>query len=82
MRLELPLDDDRTIVQLQVDLLHALRPEVDKQHLSLADLGDLETLVDRIRAEAIAVSSPIAFPAIVGAWCRRNATIGAACPAA
>jgi ubiquinone/menaquinone biosynthesis C-methylase UbiE len=73
MRLEMPLALDASVVQLQVDLLRTIHPAANEHHVSLTDLGDLDTLVDRIRAEAAAVHSPIACPALVSAWSRKLA---------
>jgi ubiquinone/menaquinone biosynthesis C-methylase UbiE len=73
MHLEMPLAGDSTIVQLQADLLRTIRSAADEHNVSLTDLGDLDTLVDRIHAEAMAANSPIAFPAIVSAWSRKTA---------
>jgi protein-L-isoaspartate O-methyltransferase len=71
MRLEVPLALDTSVVRLQVDLLRAIRSAADAHDVSLTDLGDLGTLVDRIHAEALAAHSPIACPALVSAWSRK-----------
>jgi SAM-dependent methyltransferase len=72
MHLEMPLGGDSSVVQLQVDLLRTIRSAADEHHVSLTDLGDLNTLVDRIHAEGMAANSAIACPAIVSAWCRKT----------
>jgi hypothetical protein len=71
MRLEMPLALDASVVQLQVDLLRTIHSAADEHHVSLTDLGNLDTLADRIHAEAMAANSPIAFPAIVSAWSKK-----------
>jgi hypothetical protein len=38
----------------------------------LAELGDLDTLPDRIHADLLATDSPIAYVAMVSAWSRRG----------
>jgi SAM-dependent methyltransferase len=73
MHLEMPLANDQSFARLQVDLLQTLRAVADEHHVRLTDLGDLDTLLDRVLAEATAAQSVIALPAIVSAWTRKSA---------
>jgi hypothetical protein len=41
--------------------------------VSVAELGDLDTLPARVQAELLEARSPICFVAIVGAWSRKPA---------
>jgi protein-L-isoaspartate O-methyltransferase len=68
--LDLPFTQDGSIAQLEVDLLRSL---AGQDGVSLADLGDLETLAKRIHTEAVSARSAIGFVAIVSAWARRIA---------
>jgi hypothetical protein len=56
-----------------VDLLRTLRDAADQHGVSLQSLGDVHTLVDRIRAEALAQCWPVGFAGIVSAWCKTTA---------
>jgi SAM-dependent methyltransferase len=71
MHLDMPIGDDAEIVQSEVDLLRTLGSAANEHHVSLANLGDLDTLVERIQAEAAAAHTFIPFVAIVSAWSRK-----------
>lgn len=73
MHLDMPLANDPGFARLQVDLIQTMRAAADEHHVWLTDLGDLDTLVDRVHAEAMAAQSVIALPAIVSAWTRKSA---------
>jgi SAM-dependent methyltransferase len=68
MHLDVPFAQDSSVAELEVDLLRSL---ADHHGASLADLGDLETLVNRIHTEALSARSAIGFMAIVSAWSRK-----------
>jgi len=68
--LDVPFTQDASIAQLEVDLLRSL---AGHHGASLADLGDLETLVKRIHTEAVSARSAIGFTAVVSAWSRKIA---------
>jgi ubiquinone/menaquinone biosynthesis C-methylase UbiE len=70
IHLDVPFTQDVSIAQLEVDLLRSL---AGHHEVSLADLGDLETLAKRIHTEAVAARSAIGFMAIVSAWSRKVA---------
>jgi hypothetical protein len=70
VHLDVPFTQDASIAQLEVDLLRSL---AHHHGASLADAGDLETLVQRIHNEAVSARSAIGFMAIVSAWSRKIA---------
>ena len=76
MHLDMELGHDKVIAEIQAELLRAVQGEAKKHGVSLAELGDLDTLPDRINAELLATSSPIAYVAMVSAWSRRAMTDG------
>jgi hypothetical protein len=55
-------------------ILRSLEPRASRNGVSLAKLGDLSRLGERLKAEVEASGSPIAWLAgHVGAWCRLTA---------
>jgi SAM-dependent methyltransferase len=70
IHLDVPFTQDTSIARLEVDLLRSL---ADHNGASLTDLGDLETLVERIHTEAVSARSAIGFMGIVSAWSRKVA---------
>lgn len=73
MHLEMPLGTDASIAELQTDLLRALLPAAREHGVSVAELGDLDTLPERVYAALLEARSPICFVAMVGAWARKAA---------
>ena len=69
MHLDMPFASDSSVARLEVDVLRSLAGHYGA---SFPDLGDLDTLVNRIYAEALAARSPIGFAAIVSAWSRKK----------
>jgi len=55
------------------DVLQSLVPRVQALNLSLAPLGDLNTLYSRLLEEAALRKVPVPLPAIVSAWVRKPA---------
>ena len=76
MHLDMELGHDKGIAEIQAGLLRAVQAEAKEHGVSLAELGDLDTLPDRINAELLATTSPIAYVAMVSAWSRRAMTGG------
>jgi ubiquinone/menaquinone biosynthesis C-methylase UbiE len=72
MHLDMEMGHDAFIADLQTELLRAVQPDAERHGVSLAELGDLHTLADRIEAELLASRSPIAYVAMVSAWSRRS----------
>jgi SAM-dependent methyltransferase len=73
MHLDMQLATDASFAEVKVELLRSLLPAAERHGVSLADLGDLDTLADRIHAEAVAARSPLAYLAMVGVWARKGA---------
>ncbi len=73
MHLEMPLGADSSIAELQTDLLRALLPAAREHAVSVAELGDLDTLPERVHAALLEARSPICFVAMVGVWARKPA---------
>jgi predicted O-methyltransferase YrrM len=71
MHLEMPLGNDADFVGLTSDLLCSLQPLAAQHKVSLQELGDLDTLPDRICAEVAAANTVASLIAIVGAWSRK-----------
>jgi len=74
MHLEMPLGSDADFIRLTSDLLCSLRPLAEHHKVSLKELGDLDTLPDRIGAEVAAANTVVSLIAVVGAWSRKPAT--------
>ena len=51
MRMEMPLGSEPDSVQWLYEFLSSLRPQIQKQGLSLEPLGDFDTLPMRLQAE-------------------------------
>src|SRR5262245_14405587 len=68
MHLEMPLGLDSSIAELQTDLLRALLPAAEEAGVSVAALGCLDTLAERVHAALLEARVPICFVALVGAW--------------
>jgi hypothetical protein len=64
-----PFTQDASIVQSEVDRLCSV---THRDEASLDDLGDLETLVERIHTEAVLAPAAIRFMAIDSAWTRNS----------
>jgi len=72
MHLEMPLGNDVNFIRLTSDLLCSLRPLAKQHKVSLQDLGDLETLPDRICGEVAAANTVVSLIGVVGAWSRKS----------
>jgi SAM-dependent methyltransferase len=71
MRMEIPLGDDSDFVRWVYDVICSLRQQDHQLNQSLEQLGDFDTLLERLQAE-FAVSKGVAsWMAIVGAWSRK-----------
>jgi SAM-dependent methyltransferase len=72
MHLDMELGHDAAIAELQTELLRAVQPDAERHGVSLAELGDLDSLPDRIHAELLAARTPIAYVAMASAWSRKT----------
>jgi len=73
MRMETLLGGDSDCAQMPVDVLRSMCPLAQRQNVSLEGLGDLETLADRIYAEATRLNTVMNVIPIVSAWARKAA---------
>jgi protein-L-isoaspartate O-methyltransferase len=71
MHLDMELGHDTFIAELQTELLEAVTAAAEQHGISLAELGDLDTLPDRIQAELREARMPIGYVAMVSAWSRK-----------
>jgi ubiquinone/menaquinone biosynthesis C-methylase UbiE len=78
MHLEMPLGSDTDFIRLTSDLLCSLRPLAEQHKVSLEELGDLETLPERISTEVTECNTVVSLIALVGAWSRKPATADSA----
>src|SRR5215475_2075127 len=65
MHLEMPLGSDVDFIRLTSDLLCSLRPLAEQHKVSLKDLGDVDTLSERICAEVAAANTVVSLIAVV-----------------
>jgi ubiquinone/menaquinone biosynthesis C-methylase UbiE len=73
MRMETLMGGDSDCAQMPVDVLHSMRPLAQRHDVSLEGLGDLETLADRIYAEATRLNAVMNVIPLVSAWARKAA---------
>jgi ubiquinone/menaquinone biosynthesis C-methylase UbiE len=73
MHLEMPLGSDADFIRLTSDLLCSLRPLAEEHKVSLKELGNLDTLPDRICTEVAEAKAVVSLIAVVGAWSRKPA---------
>lgn len=71
MHMETPLGSDANFISLVCDLLSSMRPLMQRHHVSLEALGDLDTLADRIQAEVVASNTVLSLVPLVGVWVRK-----------
>ena len=71
MHMEVPLGNDPQFVGLICDLLGSLLPEVERLGLRADDIGDFDTLAERLQAEVAASRGVVTFSALVGGWVRK-----------
>jgi len=74
MHLEMPLGSDTGFVRLTSDILCSLRPLAEQHGVSLKELGDLDTLPERICTEVTTTNTVVSLIAVVGAWSRKSST--------
>jgi hypothetical protein len=73
MHLEIPLGSDAGFVRIISDLVCSLQPLAMVHNVSLEELGDLNTLRDRICAEIAAANTMVNVVPLLGAWSRKPA---------
>jgi ubiquinone/menaquinone biosynthesis C-methylase UbiE len=74
LHLDVPLSADPRDTALTCDVVRSLQPMAERLGVSFAALGDLDTLIERVRDEAAAADAvvPRTVP-VVSAWTRRPA---------
>jgi SAM-dependent methyltransferase len=73
MHLEIPLGNDIDFLRVISDLLRSLLPLAEQQGIALKEVGDLDTLPDRICAEISAANTVVSIVPLLGVWSRKPA---------
>ena len=73
MHLEIPLGSDVDFLRVICGLVCSLRPLSEQHNVSLEELGNLDTLPDRICAEIAAANTVVSIVPLLGAWSRKPA---------
>ena len=73
MHLEIPLGSDVDFLRVISGLVCSLRPLAEQHNVPLEELGDLDTLPDRICAEIAAANTVVSIVPLLGAWSRKPA---------
>jgi SAM-dependent methyltransferase len=71
MHLEIPLGSDTGFIPVISDLICSLQPLAKEHSVSLEELGDLNTLRDRICAEVAAANTVVSVVPLLGVWSRK-----------
>jgi len=74
VQLEIPLGDVTSSAGWIYDLFCTLLPQIRELKLPLEDMGNLDTLLERIQSEMATSKNPLPCVALIGAWCRRSTT--------
>jgi ubiquinone/menaquinone biosynthesis C-methylase UbiE len=70
MRLEMELGHEPDFTRWVSDVVHSVRPQIQKLNLSIKALGDLDTLQERLQSEVASSNTVVPWLAVVGAYCR------------
>jgi ubiquinone/menaquinone biosynthesis C-methylase UbiE len=73
MHLDMSLGSDTDFIRLTSDLLCSLQPLAEQHKVSLKELGNLNTLPDRICAEVARANTVVSLIGVVSAWSRKQA---------
>jgi hypothetical protein len=73
MHVEMALGSDAEFSGLICDLLSSVRALAEHHQVSLKDLGDLETLSQRVQAEIAQANTMVSFVPMVGVWAKKPA---------
>jgi SAM-dependent methyltransferase len=71
MHMETALGRDESLISLSTELLRSVQGLAREHHISLEELGDLNTLSDRIHGEVSTSDTIVSFVPMVGAWSRK-----------
>jgi ubiquinone/menaquinone biosynthesis C-methylase UbiE len=72
MHAEIPLGSDPGLARIIPELLFSLRPLARKHGVSLEELGDFDTLQNRVFAEIAKANTVVSIAPLVGAWSRKR----------
>ena len=70
MHLEIPLGNDTGFIRVISELVCSLQPLAEQHSVSMEELGDLNTLRDRICAEVVAANTVVSIVPLLGVWSR------------
>ena len=70
MRLQMELGCEPDYTRWLSDSIKSKLPVIKKQNLSLKEIGDVETLQERLQKEVVDSNTVVPWIALVGAWCR------------
>jgi ubiquinone/menaquinone biosynthesis C-methylase UbiE len=73
MRMEMSLGNDRESVRWTHDVLHSLKPQIERHRLWVEKVGDFGTLVERLQREAALSGTAAPCVALIGGWCVKPA---------
>jgi ACS family tartrate transporter-like MFS transporter len=73
MRLVMELGHDPDFTRWLSDVTISIRPKIEELNLSLDEVGDLDTLHQRLHDEVASSKTVVPWLALVGAWCRTRA---------
>lgn len=71
MHMEVPLGNDADFTGWVYESICSLRLQVGNFNLSLAPLGDIDTLARRLQEEVTSANAIVPWLGLVGAWCRK-----------
>jgi SAM-dependent methyltransferase len=71
MQIEIPVGGDPEFARWVHDLFCSLRPWMDQHHIDYDEVGNLDTLRQRLEDEAVAAKAFGATIGLVGAWSRK-----------
>ena len=71
MHLEIPLSSDTGFIRVISDLVCSLQPLAKQHGVAVEELGNLETLPERICAEITAANTVVSVVPLLGAWSRK-----------
>jgi ubiquinone/menaquinone biosynthesis C-methylase UbiE len=71
MRLEMELGHDPDFTRWVSDSVNSVRPQIEKLKLPLEQLGDFDTLQQRLQEEVVSSNTVVPWLALVAAWCRK-----------
>jgi ubiquinone/menaquinone biosynthesis C-methylase UbiE len=71
MHTETAMGSDASFTGLICGLMKSLQPLAEQHNVSLDDLGNLDTLSERIQVEVKASNAVVSFVPLVGAWARK-----------